>query len=348
MIQLGLIFSLLLAPTLLSSSIETMTETPFAPFTGKITRPKVRIRTQASLDGAIVKELQKGEYVLVTGLTDEYYIIKPPEGIKAYIFRTFVLDNIVEGKNVNVRLNPDTNAPIIAHLNQGDTVDGTVSTSNPKWLEITPPATTKLYISRDFVENVGNSELLTKLQSRLKTVTDLFNQALTTSQIELQKAFEKMNIEEAKGKLNNIIQNYVDFPEYTAKAKELLNSIQDKVLQKKLTYLEAKVHDWASAENALFETWASDREEATLEDFYESQKKSALVLTGIMEPYVRQSSRKAGDFVLLSKKNRQPLAYLYSTRVDLAAKNGKEVNLLVVQRHAANQPYPVYFVLSIE
>src|SRR5689334_11520447 len=78
----------------------------FIPFTGKITRNKVRMRNQAHLDAKIVRELNKGDMIVVVGENEDFYAVQPPPDIKAYVFRTFVLDNLIEGNKVNVRLAP--------------------------------------------------------------------------------------------------------------------------------------------------------------------------------------------------------------------------------------------------
>ncbi|MCB1112322.1 MAG: hypothetical protein KDK72_06685, partial [Chlamydiia bacterium] len=124
---------------------------PFTAFTGKITRNKVRLRLQPNLDGHILRELKKGDMLVVIGEQDDYYAVQPTQDQKAYIFRTFVLDNTVEGNHVNVRLEPDVDAPIVAQLNTGDRVDGKVSPQNSKWLEITPPSSARYYISKEYV-----------------------------------------------------------------------------------------------------------------------------------------------------------------------------------------------------
>jgi len=105
-------------------------KTQFKPFTGKVKGKKVRLRTQPDLDSAVVKELQKGEYLLVVDETDDFWAVEAPSDLKAYVFRSFILDNVVEGNRVNVRLHPSTDAPVISHLNSGDLIQGTPCPSN--------------------------------------------------------------------------------------------------------------------------------------------------------------------------------------------------------------------------
>ncbi|MCB1075818.1 MAG: SH3 domain-containing protein, partial [Simkania sp.] len=92
----------------------------FKSFTGKVLGNNVRMRTSPDLDSHIVSELLKDDYVVVTAEKGEFYAVEPPSEMKAYIFRGFVIDDVVEGDRVNVRLAPDRDAPIVGHHSTGD------------------------------------------------------------------------------------------------------------------------------------------------------------------------------------------------------------------------------------
>lgn len=348
----------------------------FDAFTGKIIRNKVRLRLNPSLDGTIIRELDRGEMLLVIGEADEFYSVKPPQGIKAYVFRTFILDNTVEGKHVNVRLSPDLEAPIIAQFNSGDHIVGTISPLNSKWLEIDPPESVKFFVCKEYVENIGGPHRLTELQKRNQEVQDLVETAEEISQMELQKPFIEIHIEKAIDNINRVIAHYSDFPEQVARAKEQLNLIQDTYLRKKLAYLESKAQitalpiqslplvttpvaepesepagklaAWIPAEQKVYEVWVKTKGNGTMKDFYQEQQQEAVVLTGILEPYTRHTHNKPGDYLLIAHNSRMPSAYLYSTQVDLEEKLGKEVSIVAIPRPNNNFAHPAYFVLSVE
>src|SRR6185436_8172560 len=105
-------------------------ERPFSPFTGKVKGKKVRLRANADLESRVVKELNRSDLLVVTGEKGDFYSVEPPPGSKAYVFRSFVLDGVVEGNRVNVRLEPSLDAPVIAHLNSGDPIKGVLSALN--------------------------------------------------------------------------------------------------------------------------------------------------------------------------------------------------------------------------
>src|SRR5690606_27647111 len=112
----------------------------FKPFTGKILANKVRVRSKPDLESHVIKQLSKGDLLLITGEEGEFWAVQPPSGTKAYVFRTYILDGVVEANRVNVRLEPHIDAPIIARLRTGERVKGNVCPMNHKWLEIEPPA----------------------------------------------------------------------------------------------------------------------------------------------------------------------------------------------------------------
>lgn len=363
---------------------------PFQSFTGKITRNKVRIRLQPSLDGKILRELNKDDMVVALGETDDFYIISPPSDLKGYIFRTFVLDDTVEGKHVNVRLAPDLESPILVQLNSGDKVNGVVSASNNKWLEIDPPAATKLYISKDYVEKIGDGQFLANHEQRKQDATALLNQAELEHREALDRPFENMHVDGLIATLHKIINEYTDFPHTTGRAKELLNQIQEAYLEKKLAYLEARAQAqtlpadtaqsaapasqtlsdpspiakqniptprldainhqaavWLPLETSLYQEWAKENK-GTPEQYYDQQKRQSVMLKGVIEPYIRALRNKPGDYLLISKNTRLPMAYLYSTKVDLQSRVGKEVTLMVVPRPNNQFAHPAYFVLTVE
>src|SRR3989339_864016 len=142
----------------------------FKPFTGKVKGKKVRLRTQPDLDSSIVKELQRGDYLAIIDEVDDFWVTEAPEDLKAYVFRSFVLDNVVEGNRVNVRLYPNMDAPVILHLNSGDHIEGSICESNHKWIEISAPKTSRFYIAKNYIENIGGLDVKSSYDTRLNLV----------------------------------------------------------------------------------------------------------------------------------------------------------------------------------
>lgn len=359
---------------------EMAAQNTIKPFTGKITRNKVRLRLQPNLDSPILREFNRGDLLIALGDSGDFYAVKAPEDMKGYVFRTFVLDNVVEGNNVNIRFEPDLEATVVGQLAKGAQVNGTISPLNSKWLEISLPETSQFYVSKEYVENIGDAQMLGKLRQRLDEVTALLAQAQGTAQDELQKPFDQINLDPVYIRLNKVINQFTDFPEQVTKAKDLMTQIQDAYLQKKIAYLEAKANGynpapsqdapkeaskvaaapvpdpgvtpkmaaWIPLEALLYEDWAKQHDNGSMENFYAQQRQEAVILTGVIEPYIRSVRNKPGDYVLVSKATRLPSAFLYSTKVNLENKVGKEVTLIATPRQNFNFAFPAFYVLAVE
>lgn len=348
---------------------------PFSPFTGKIKGNKVRVRLQPDLECPVIKELSKHDLVSVVDEEGDFWAVQAPDGIKAYIFRSFVLDNTVEGNRVNIRLQPSLEAPIIGHLNSGDKVKGAVSSLNNKWLEIPTPTQAKFYIAKDFVEFAGGPDLKAQLDKRKNTLEQLFESSSLLCKVEMQKPFEEIDFERLKRSFTTIIQDAADFPHYAERAKESLTTLQETYLQKRIAYLETKAEIdstkkhaeslvlenlnvqpveeasdrmkmWEPLEEALYHSWAHLNEEKNLDDFYNDQRLVAVPIKGFLEAYVTPVKNKPGDYILKDKD--LPVAYVYSTKVDLKNYVGKKVTLLGTQRSNNNFAFPAYFVHAVE
>ncbi len=379
----------------------------FEAFTGRITRDKVRIRLHPTLEAQVIREVNRGGLLVVVGEEDDFYAIQPFSDLKAYVYRTYVLDGVVEGNKVNVRLEPTLDSPVIGQLNSGDIVEGKISETGSKWLEIDPPVTTRFFISADYIEKVGNANFLAEYESRLKEVSNLINRTYMLSQAEMQKNFTDIDSETISENYQKVIDEYADFPEKVRQSKEFLAKFQDEYLHKKVDYLEAKSNRapvdqkplnlgnsfanrqervmnfendykqaksndsynnsyeqwlsehfstelsakkavWVPSELKFYERWSKKNENLSIQDFYQQQQNDALTLKGILEQYDRPVKNKPGDFILVNRINRLPIAYIYSTIVDLNELVGQEVSLKAALRPNNNFAYPAYFILTVE
>lgn len=368
--------------------------TSFKSFTAKVLANKVRVRSKADLESRIVRQVNKNDLLLIVGEEGDFWAVQPPKGTKAYVFRSYVLDNTIEANRVNVRLEPHVDAPIIGQLQAGDKVQGDVCAMNHKWLEITPPANAHFFISKEFVEKAGGPDYLAAMDKRKGEVDELLNSALFLAEAECKKAYEDMSVEEATEKFQTVVRSYNDFPEAVHTAKEGLALLKDTYLQKKIAYLEARselsptakeellakhqaesrdllpsdgskpdstlfskrtptkanmtdrMRFWDTMEESLYLSWAAFHTGKKMEDFYQEQKANATILTGKVENYDHSVKNKPGDYVL--RGNEAPVAYLYSTQVDLEKFAGKTVTVLVSPRPNNHFAFPAYFVLSVE
>lgn len=359
--------------------VKTVPDAPFRPFTGKIKAKKVRVRVQPDTDSSIVKEVSKNDLVAIIGEKGDFWAIEPLPGTKAYVFRSFILDNVVEGNRVNVRLKPDLDAPVIGHLGAGEKVSGIISSLNNKWLEIAPPSNTRFFIAKDFVENIGGPEVKSKIEKRKGAAKQLLDATDLLSKAELKKPYYEIDIERFVHNYQTVMKDYADFPELVTTAKDAMTSLQETYLQKKIAYLESKagkkgiIHDlidtekglavenealkakedpsdrmklWEPIEEALYLTWARMNGDRNIEEYYNEQNITSVALSGIVEAYSSPVKNKPGDFILRDKDT--PVAYLYSTKINLQNLVGKKVTLIGTPRPNNNFAFPAYYVLTSE
>jgi hypothetical protein len=175
---------------------------------------------------------------------------------------------------------------------------------------------------------------------------------------------------------------YKDFPEHVNRASAKLASLQETYLQKKLTYLENKANlltkelsspersfaqvsrrvaeqeateraisptdrmkVWEPLEQALYLSWAAMHHAKTMTDFYQDQKNKSVALHGILEIYTDPVKNKPGDYIIRDKD--MPVAYIYSTQVDLDQYVGKQVNLVASPRPNNSFAFPAYYVFDV-
>jgi hypothetical protein len=377
------------------------------PFTGKITKNRVRLRLAPSLDGQIYKELEKDEPLLITGEQDDFYSVMPPKQLKGYIFRTYVLDGIVEGNNVNVRLEPDLQAAVLIQLNSGDHIDGIIAENKPKWLEINLPESVRFYVSKEFVIKAGNKDLYATLQKRKTAIDCSLDEIVNNMDQELRKPLQDITLTPLASKLNQIIAQNSDLPAQVEKAKDLLHHMQEAYLQKSLTnesalltsdlktnhlknnksqqavqssqstdsnpkqttekqvlpqqsgnqaasYVEPakaplELTNWSEIEKLLIDEAIANGEAISEDDFYSKEKKSTLIsLQGVIKPYDRVVKNRPGDYLLINQKTGLPIAYLYSTRVDLKAFVDKTVTVNCTPRENNHFAFPAYYVQKVQ
>lgn len=104
---------------------------------------------------------------------------------------------------------------------------------------------------------------------------------------------------------------------------------------------------WIPREQALFEQWHAQNPEKDILGFYAEQKLAAVTLEGTLEPYTRAVRNRPGNFLLIHPTEGHPIAFVYSTQVDLKDHVGGRITLLAAPRPNYNFAFPAFFVLSI-
>lgn len=110
--------------------------------------------------------------------------------------------------------------------------------------------------------------------------------------------------------------------------------------------LTDKMRAWLPLEESFYHLWVAVKGEKNIEEFYKEEKQNATVLSGIVEPYTRPVKNRPGDFIL--KCDNLPVAFLYSTRVNLEKMVGKKVTVVCLSRPNHHFAFPAYFVLNVD
>lgn len=338
----------------------------FKAFTGKVKGKKVRLRASPDMESTIIRELSQGELISIVEDKGDFWGVQPTQESKAYIFRSFVLDNTVEGSRVNVRLKPSTDAPIIAHLSTGDKIEGSVCTSNSKWMEIKAPESARFYVAKEYVENVGGPDMKAQYEKRLTHGRQMLDATLNFARSEMKKSYDRIEHEKIVSTLKSLAEEFNDITEISHHANSELHQLQEALLQKRINYLEdkargiephdevAKQHDsmtdkmkmWEPIEEALYLSWSCVNEDKNIEQFYEEQRMDAVAVTGYVEAYDSQARSKPGDYLL--KDGSAIKGCLYSTKVDLQKYVGKKVTVYGIERPNNNYAFPAYYVVEAE
>lgn len=379
-------------------------------FTGEVKGRKVRVRLEPSVDSPIVQELSQGEMVVVSYAQNDFYAIEPPKNTKAYVYRTYVIDDIVEGNHVNVRSEPSLEAPVLAQLNKGDRIEGHVSPVNSKWLQIRLPDSVKFFVATEYIEKVGDVHYLKRLEQRKQEACAAVDMAHSACQDELCKPYPQINIEIATQKLREAAMTYEDIAEQRSRACDYIAHAHDNYVRKKIEYLENEAQAasetwnsrcqvlaqqmaaqsahldalerslyardadlipeeppkarvslpvyepttltdamavWIPHEAAAYQQWLEAHPNETMDEYYAEQADAGVQLRGGVQPYRRLIKNKPGNYLLVDHVDNIPIAFLYSTRVNLDSVAGKTVTLLVSPRPNNNFAFPAYYVLDV-
>ncbi|HSX38835.1 MAG TPA: SH3 domain-containing protein [Chlamydiales bacterium] len=251
--------ALIAAPSFKEGTIpSSKTHETFRSFTGKIAANKVRLRIKPDLESHILRQVEKNDLFLIIGEEGDFYAVEPQKNTKAYVFRSYILDDRVEVNRVNIRLEPHPDAPIIGQLKEGDKVKGQICPMFHKWLEIPIPEGIQFYVSKEYVLNMGGPELFASLEKRKLQVEEQLHATFLAAEAECKKPFVEMSPQPLIDKLEVMIQNCADFPDKVISAKEALALLKETYLNKKIAYLESKAELSPEAKAELLEKHRSE------------------------------------------------------------------------------------------
>lgn len=367
------VFTLVLA----SSSMLTAVS-----YTGQVQNNKVRLRLSPSLSSEVLEEVNKGELLAVVGEVDDFLEVEPPEEFACYVYASYIEEGKSIASNVNVRLYPAIDAPVLAQLNEGDLVTVIPDTAHRGWIKVAPPKKVKFYVAREFVKEVGGKHYIETQRQRTKEVQALLDKAEKTHDSEFTKPFMQIVLHKVLDPLKEIVNDYKDFPDQMNRAVVLLHKYRQDYLQLKVQFLENQQQSAAvlvepfnhslipqkeeapaqvdvvqsfipkshfkDQEEEIYLRWSVENPGLNRESYKNSELKKAIELQGVLEPFPRHVKNQPGDYILVHPINKLPIAYVYSTMVPLKEWEGQEVTVVVTKRPHNHFPFPAYHVWNIK
>jgi hypothetical protein len=238
-------------------------------------------------------------------------------------------------------------------------------------MEIAAPSSVRFYVAKQFIENAGSPDVKAHHDARRQSAHELLESAQHMSVVELSKNYPEIDFDKVKANFETVISDYAEFDDLTAVAAEDLAALQEQYIDKRLSYNESKasfeqdslamqepvdsqllsiVTDkmklWEPIEESLYLSWATINEGRSLDEYYTEQKLASATVSGILEPYTAPVKCKPGDFII--RENDLPVAYVYSSQINLQGLVGHKVTLKGSPRPNNNFAFPAYFILSAE
>ncbi len=346
----------------------------FTPFTGKVTGMKVRLRLQPNTDGSIIREALPGEFWIITNEFQDFYAVQPKSEAKGYVYRTYVLDGIVEGSHVNLRLLPEMQSPVITQLHQGDALSLSSEQKYPKWVEVKIPENVSFYIAKEYIKRIGPKALYAELELKRTHFLDEFKKIQERAEKELKRPFQEIQLAPIANELKALETKIADFPDVLTYARDLISHIQEQYLQlsvtdhhlsKKFVPIKEAIPEKRPADekNAGYEaktTFSLEQQElhivqkaieegrsANEQDFYAQEIARSFTVSGILIPYERTVKNRPGDFILVDVHSKVPLAYIYSTKISLQDILGEHITIQATERPNHFFALPAYYAVQI-
>jgi hypothetical protein len=361
-------------------SFSTLSLNALEPFTGEVQNDKVRLRLSPVLESLVLEEVEKGTLLAIKGEEEGFYSLEPTENLKAYVYANFIENGKCLASNVNVRLSPSVDAPVLAQLQQGDQVIEVDAKPQSGWIQIKPPKSVNLYVAKEYIKNIGSIGYIISQKRRDLEVKNLIKKTKENKAVEFSKPFMHISLQNILTPLEKVLNDYKDFPHLVNDAVMLVHQYKQDYLQLKVQFLENEKNtlvttvveprkslipqnstpliekvaikvdakdEFVEIEENIYNNWRSKHKNEGYELYKKTQLQSADELQGILEPYNRLLKNKPGNYVLVNPLNKLPIAYIYSTTVSLKEYEGQIVTILATERPNHNFAFPAYHVWSI-
>jgi len=303
---------------------------------------RVNLRMGPSVESAIVDQLHYGDKVVgqVAEKNSKWMEIEPPDFIYFYVAKDYI-DN-VGGPELLLRLEK-TKERLTTQLSEAQE---SIATELEKPFDLI-----QVNHALEVLEEIAAYERdFPKEATLAKNLSHETRQSYMQKKIHYLEEMQNESPEELQRR-NEELRSALAFQEQ--KVKELVNQVNQSPTPTQLApqsdELTAEMLAWEPIEGHLFRSWSVGQDpHVTIEDFYVDQLSESQEIAGVVQPYNHNLSTRPGDYLLFSEETGTPIAYLYSTRVNIKDLLGQKKQLRVVERTNHNFAFPAFYVLSVE
>lgn len=330
-------------------------------FDNVIAGEHVNVRLTPDMESPVLGQLNNGDHV-VGSLVEpgsHWLPIEPPEGICFFVAKDFVRN--VGGPELVQ--NRETRLSEVGHLMNQAYLVGQSELRKP--FEEVDIAKVKEGFEKVINEYSDFPEFVEKAQTVLAMAHDLYLQKKIAF---LESKTQKNSVEWAakNAELNEQLEDYQKQIAYyqeqledaTPKKEEVVAAVAEQVVQPTLIVenleeyfvdreaMTDRMRVWEPTEEALYQQWSMENEDRPIEEFYAEAAFDADMIEGIVENYTRPVLNRPGDFLL--RVDNRPVAFLYSTKVNLEDTVGHKVRVKAIERPNNHFAFPAYYVISVE
>jgi uncharacterized protein YgiM (DUF1202 family) len=212
------------------------------PFIGRLNTDRVNLRIGPDINTPVIRTLEQGTILFVTGKVTEWFSVRLPEDVPLYIYRRLVsIQNgiaRVDRDNINIRTGPGTNFLIIGRAKKTDTFS--IIKIEDEWVRVKPSDELIGWIFGEFVKYEMEVEEHLKKIKLEQEVKDLFKQAEEMFNTTFKEGYDlkQIDVETIKNRYQPILSDKYPDGIWKQNARQRILELKLKLARKQ--YLEAK------------------------------------------------------------------------------------------------------------
>ena len=158
----------------------------------RVTADNVNLRAKALLTSEVVAQARYDERLSAFEIGEEWVEVAAPAAADLWVTKSFVQmpANTIGANRVNVRAGPGINYNVVCTLALGDVVEPR-GEEVAEWLKIAPPASARLWVSREYVEILSGDAPAVAAAEPAESTANVAESPAKTGSNEPKKAAKK-------------------------------------------------------------------------------------------------------------------------------------------------------------